>query len=127
MQKLKVIVASFLRRLIQRLHNTPNPTLIMRILRIIPVQIGHSLFCCVFDVDPVFDEIADVLYVHELDVVEVAVLLAADGDGGGHALIAHGFGVGLVVLAGVVHFVADGSGRQAVVAFYLGRVHGLAL
>jgi hypothetical protein len=54
------------------------------------------------------------------------VLLPPNGNGRRHALIAHGLWIGFVVFTRVVDFVADGCWWQAVVAFYLGRVHGLA-
>lgn len=46
----------------------------------------------------------------------MAVLLALDHTGVGHALVAHGLGEGRVVLAGEVDFVVEGRRGHAVVA-----------
>jgi hypothetical protein len=56
----------------------------------------------------------------------VTILLSFDDNIGRDAFVAHGFGVGFVVFAGKVDFIADAAGRQAVVALDFRRMHSLA-
>lgn len=69
MIKLEVIVAAFLRWLVDCLYNASDTTFVVRILCVVAIQISHSLLCCVLDIHPILHKIADILDIHKLDVV----------------------------------------------------------
>lgn len=98
----------------------------MRILGIVSIQEGDSLLL-VLSGKPIPHEILDLGNIHELQIVYVTILLSFDNHIGRDALVAHSLGVGFVVFAGEIDFVADAAGRQTVVALHFRRMDTLAL
>lgn len=81
----------------------------MGVFSIVSVKETHSLLL-VLSWEPVPDEILDLAYVHELNIVHMTVFLSLDHNIRGYALVAHSFGVGLMTFTGLVDLVSH-SGR----------------
>jgi hypothetical protein len=90
--------------LVEGLNYDSDTSLVGRILCVVAIEIGDSLLL-VLPRDPVLDEVLDLRNVHELDVINMAILLPLDDHIGRNAFVAHSFGVGLMVLAGFIHLI----------------------
>ena len=81
----------------------------------------------VFSGQPVSNELLNLAGVHELHVINMAILLPAHDHIRRNALIAHSFWVSLVIFTSLVHFVLNFGGREAIIALYFEWVNALAL
>lgn len=124
-EDVKAIVGACLFGFVKGFNDDTDAALIVRVLSVVTVEKGNALLF-ILARKPVLDEFLDLGDVHKLNVVHMAILLAFDDDVGRDALVAHGFGIGLVVAAGAIDFVPHSGGGKAVVALDLGWMDALA-
>lgn len=75
---------------------------------------------------PVLDKILDLSNVHKLDIIHMPVLLPLDNYIRRHALVAHGLGISLMILASPIDLIAHLGRRETVVTLNVCWVHAFA-
>ena len=115
LQYFEVAIGSFLFGFVKGLNDNPNTSFIAGVFSIISIEESYSLLL-VASWQPITDKILNLCDVHELNVVDMPEFLSLDDHIWRNALVAHSFGVGLMVFAGEVDFVSHLGRRQAVVA-----------
>lgn len=106
-----------MKRLVKSLDNDSYSSFIMWVLCVIAIQKGNSLLLMPSR-KPILDEVLNLGDVHELDVVNVAILLPLHNYVRRDTLIAHSFRVGLVILAVEIDFILHFGWRETIIAFY---------
>lgn len=122
---LETAICSFLQWLIKSLNNNPNTSLVMRILSIVAIKKSNSLLLMLFG-QPILNKILYLGDVHELDIVDMTILLTLDDNIRRHAFITHSLRICFMVLASSIDFISNLRWRQAIVAFYLNSMYSLA-
>ena len=98
----------------------------MWIFSIVAVEKSDSLFGHVLFLHPKLNEWGNLLNVHELNIVNVSILLPFNDDTGRNTFVAHGLWIWLVILAILIDFVSDLRRGQTVIALYVAWVNSLA-
>lgn len=114
---LEITVSSYLIWLVNGLDNNSDTTFIIWIFSIITVQVTDSLLGSVFLLNPIFYKILNLTNVHELNIIDMSVLLPLDDNVWWNTFVTHGLWVGFMVLAFCVHLISNLRRWKAVVTF----------
>lgn len=79
-QELEIVVATLLLWLVYCFYDGTDTTLVVWVLSVVTIEKTYTLFGSVLHIDPVLDKVANILDIHELHVVQMAVFLAANSD-----------------------------------------------
>ena len=124
---LEVAVCTDLVWFVNCLHNNSDTALVIWILGVVTVQVSNSLFSCMLLLNPIFNKVLDLSDVHELDVINMPVLLSFYNNIWRNAFVAHGFWVRLMILASCIDFVTDLRRRETIIAFNIAWMNSFAL
>jgi len=123
---LEVAVCTDLVWFVNCLHNNSDTALVIWILGVVTVQVSNSLFSCMLLLNPIFNKVLDLSDVHELNVINVSVLLSFYNHVWRNTLVTHGLWVRLMILASCIDFVTDLRRREAVVTFNVTWMYSFA-
>jgi hypothetical protein len=107
-------------------HDHSDTAFIIWILSIITVQVSDSLLGCMLLLDPIFNKVLDLSNVHELNVINVSVLLSLYNHIWRDTLVTHGLWVRLMILASCIDFITDLRRREAIVTFNVTWMYSFA-
>lgn len=98
----------------------------MRIFSVVTIEVSDSLLFMV-SWQPISNEILNLSNIHELNIVDMTVLLSLDNYIGRNAFVAHCFWISFMIFAGSINLISHLRGRQTVITFDFSRVDSLAL
>jgi hypothetical protein len=98
----------------------------MRILSIIAIKVPNSLLGSMFLLHPVFYKILNLFDIHELNIINMPILLSFHKDARWDTFIAHCFWIRLMIFASRINLVSNLRGREAVIALDVRWVNPLA-
>ena len=127
LEDFKVIVCALLFWLVNSFNNNSDTTFIVRIFCIVTVQESDSLFCHVLFLNPKLHKWRNLFDIHELNVINMPILLSLYDHTWRNAFVAHGFRIRFVILTRSIHLVPELWGRQAVITFHITWMNSLAL